>query len=280
MKTLYVSDMDGTLLSTDSRISARSAEIITDLTDRGALITVATARTPATVVPLLAQTRTTPPAIVMTGSAYWDRGKGTFTDTHFVPEKDVVTALDFCRKHGIHPFVYVLSPDGTTMDVYHAAASLNKVEENFYEERCRLRLKRFHLGTPPPARALTHTMLLYAMGEGAAIRAAYGQFRGTTECTVGCYPDIFNQDNYSLEIFPPGIDKAAAIERLKKRLGTDRLVVFGDNLNDLPMLRTADLAVAVGNALPEVKEAADIVIEPNYTDSVARFIEADFSGKL
>ena len=42
-----------------------------------------------------------------------------------------------------------------------------------------------------------------------------------------------------------------------------RLVVFGDNLNDLPMLAEADLAVAVGNALPAVKEAADIVIEPD-----------------
>lgn len=62
-KTLYVSDLDGTLLSTDSHISQRSSEIISDLTAQGALITVATARTPATVVPLLANTRTAAPAI-------------------------------------------------------------------------------------------------------------------------------------------------------------------------------------------------------------------------
>ena len=64
--------------------------------------------------------------------------------------------------------------------------------------------------------------------------------------------------------------------RLKEELGADRLVVFGDSLNDLPMLAVADVAVAVANALPEVREAADIVIEPNYTDSVARFIASDF----
>ena len=44
------------------------------------------------------------------------------------------------------------------------------------------------------------------------------------------------------------------------------------------MLAVADVAVAVGNAFPQVKEAADIVIEPNYTDAVARFIEKDFIG--
>ncbi|MDE6134546.1 MAG: HAD family hydrolase, partial [Muribaculaceae bacterium] len=62
---------------------------------------------------------------------------------------------------------------------------------------------------------------------------------------------------------------------LKERTGADRLMVFGDNLNDIPMFEVADVAVAVGNALPEVKAAADVVIEPNYTDSVARYIAAD-----
>ena len=68
-KQLFVTDMDGTLLGADSRVSRRSARIITDLSRRGALITVATARTPGTVEPLLADTLTLPPAVVMTGAA-------------------------------------------------------------------------------------------------------------------------------------------------------------------------------------------------------------------
>ena len=42
------------------------------------------------------------------------------------------------------------------------------------------------------------------------------------------------------------------------------------------MLRSADVAVAVENALPEVKAIADVVIGPNTDDSVARFIQQDF----
>ena len=41
------------------------------------------------------------------------------------------------------------------------------------------------------------------------------------------------------------------------------------------MMEVADVAVAVENALPEVKEAADIVIGPNTADSVAKFISSD-----
>ncbi len=54
-------------------------------------------------------------------------------------------------------------------------------------------------------------------------------------------------------------------------------MAFGDNINDLPMMREADLAVAVSNALPEVKDAADIVIGANTDDAVARFILYDSS---
>ena len=48
--------------------------------------------------------------------------------------------------------------------------------------------------------------------------------------------------------------------------------MFGDNLNDLPMMAVADVAVAVANAMPQVREAADIVIGANDTDSVARYM--------
>lgn len=275
--TLYVSDLDGTLLGTDSLVSERSAQIISGLSERGALITVATARTPATVVPLLAATKTAIPAIVMTGDAFWDRRAGRLTHTHFVPGADVLAALDFCRHHAVHPFVYVMAADGRTLDVYHAAPALNKAERSFYDERCRLPLKRFHLGTPAPARALSHTMLLYAMGDAKGIVAAYEAFRQATECSVFAYPDIFNPEIYNLEVFPPGVSKATAIELLKAELGARRLVVFGDNLNDLPMLAAADVAVAVDNAFPEVKEHADVVIGPNYADSVANYILQDFT---
>lgn len=62
-RQLFISDMDGTLLSTDSRVTPESARLLSELTRCGALITVATARTPATVEPLLKDVATTPPPL-------------------------------------------------------------------------------------------------------------------------------------------------------------------------------------------------------------------------
>lgn len=275
-KTIYISDLDGTLLGSDSRISDRSAEIISELSRRGALISVATARTPATVVPLLAQTYTRPDAIVMTGAAFWNRSRNNFDEVHLMPENDVVQALECCRRMDVHPFVYTMRPDEPFMDVYHGAATMNRAEESFYQERCHLRFKRFHTGTPLPPTAIDRTVLMFAMGPTEHVEAVAAGLKAHTDCSVGCYPDIFIPDVSNLEIFAPGVSKARAALELKQNWRAERLVVFGDNLNDLPMFAVADVAVAVGNALDAVKDAANVVIEPNYTDSVARFIQQDF----
>ena len=71
--------------------------------------------------------------------------------------------------------------------------------------------------------------------------------------------------------------KAKAIERVMKQLGANRLVVFGDNNNDLPMFRIADESYAVSNAIPAVLAAATGVIGSNDSDAVARWVTDDLS---
>lgn len=275
-KTLYISDLDGTLLDNESRVSRRSAEIISELSHRGALISVATARTPATVVPLLSETFTTPPFIVMTGAALWSRGNDCF-----IPPVATLAADDFLLSYvileelGIRPFTYFVNSDGRTLDVYHATA-MNSAERDFYEPRKNLTLKRFRLGEEIPASKIDNCALLFATGNRREIEEAAEAIRHRSECSVSVYGDIFNPDQGLVEIFAPGVSKANAVAELKKRAGADRLVVFGDNLNDLSMMEIADVSVAVENGVEEVRRRADIVIGSNSEDAVARFIEFDF----
>lgn len=274
-RTLYVSDMDGTLLGADSRVSERSRLIISDLTEQGALITVATARTPATVRPLLAGVAMAPPAVVMTGAALWTR-HGSFSHVRFMEPHDVDAVLQVCAACGIHPFVYTMGADGGVLDVYHDAAEMNRAEQSFYDQRRHLDLKRFHMRRALPDEGRRRTILFCALGRLTDTDAAARELAACTGCSVQSYPDVVLPDTGVLEVFAPGVSKAAAIEQVKARMGAERLVVFGDNLNDLPMFAVADVAVAVANALPQVREAAHVVIGPNTADSVARFIESDF----
>lgn len=272
--TLYVTDMDGTLLDNSSQVSPESRQIISDLSRRGALITVATARTPATVVPLLAGTVTRCPAIVMTGAALWDRENGCLVDPVIIAPGQSRAIIEMFHQAGINPFVYTVTTP-SRLDVYHAV-EMNRHERAFWEERRNLRLKKFHIGVNPPSEALDRVILVYAIGDAAAIEPLAESLRRAGGCSVSCYPDMHSRDVALIEVFAPGVSKAAAVERLAQSVGADRTVVFGDNLNDLPMMEVATLAVAVENAFEEVKEAADIVIGPNSASSVARFIQEDY----
>lgn len=273
MVTLYISDLDGTLLDNDAHVSPETARIISELSRRGVLISVATARTPATVEPLLADTLTAPELVVMTGAAIWDRPHSKFADIKLLPAVEVPAMLEVFKRRGLRIFCYVLNRDDRYLDVYHPGDTLTADEEVFVRERARLTLKGFHLGQECPEEDYGRVALFFGMGPHDAIVSVAEELRASSDCYISYYKDTYSADLWLLEIFAPGVSKAAAVEQLRLRLGADRVVAFGDNLNDIPMLQAADVAVAVENALPQVKEIADVVIGPNTANSVAQYIE-------
>jgi len=278
MRQLFVTDLDGTLLNPESRVSEESARIITSLSRQGALISVATARTPATVEPLLSQTFISVPIIVMTGAAMWSRGSQSYLDSRYIPSVTAAYILETCRAHGLRPLSYTL-PHGSG-GVLHAYfdGRPDVLERKFLDERSRLRLKRVHIDDPivRGLPSVPDTVLVFCLGDTERIGAAASALRASGNCSVSSYSDIFNEGVSYLEVFAPGVSKAEAVMRLRKITGAERVTVFGDNLNDLPMMAVADVSVAVGNAVPQVREAAQVVIGTNAEDSVARYISEQY----
>lgn len=86
---------------------------------------------------------------------------------------------------------------------------------------------------------------------------------------------IYRSEPYFIEVMPRGVNKASAIAGLLERLGLERedTIACGDGLNDLSMIRYAGLGVAMGNAQPEVKAAADVVTRTNDEDGIVPIIE-------
>lgn len=75
----------------------------------------------------------------------------------------------------------------------------------------------------------------------------------------------------NIEINAPGASKGAALEFLREHLGLPKAqtMAIGDSTNDASMIRAAGVGVAMGNALPELKEIADFVTETNDQNGVA-----------
>ena len=273
-KVLYVSDLDGTLLNAQSVISPESARMLNTAIADGALFTAATARTPATVVELLKPLEMQMPAVVMTGAALFDTRDKTYSRVCYFPEGITERLIGMYRRAGVATFVYTLEQE--ILQVYHIG-ELNDFEKMFISQRCHSPYKRFNL--PPTGgdsvlpESFPHTVLIFSVQPWEPAEALYNRIKGErVPCTPLCYHDAFGPDWAELEIFGPTTSKAAAVEALASDVGADRLVVFGDNVNDLSLFAIADEGIAVSNAIPEVREAASDVIGPNTDDSVARFI--------
>lgn len=271
-KTLFISDLDGTLLGKDSRVSSRSVEMINRAIGAGALFSVATARTPSTVSFLLRDIDASLPFIVMTGAAIWNPSSGLYIRKVTMDEDVALRVLDTIRTHRLPAFIYTLSDN--IIDIYHMG-HLSEMERKFISERADSGFKRFHIpedGCSTLPERLKDVALFYAMQPSAHVQATVGDVREIAGCNPVFYHDMFGPETGIMEVFSARASKANALRWLKTHTGADKVVAFGDNINDIPMLREADVAVAVENAVDEVKEVADIIIGPNTEDSVARFI--------
>ena len=277
--TIYITDLDGTLLNSEGRVGATTAKIISDLCRQGAKITIATARTIATVSPLLADIDfgdNPPKWVLVTGAMTYDPKTGRADFTPLTTDRCLRLDEAFAR-YGLNPFVYTAkNGERIHVDVYHIPA-MTDIEHKFYEERSELILKTFHFDNSPEkfwlgspvADEFAAPLLYLGMGSPDDVFPLADHLRQAGVFYVSAYVDTYDSAVAYIEVFTKGVSKANAIIR---EFADYRKVVFGDNLNDVEMLRAADVAVAVKNAVDEVKSVADIVIGTNDSDAVARFI--------
>ena len=273
--TLYVSDLDGTLLGEDSQLSAVTVATLNHIIgELGGLFTVATARTPATVVPLMQQVHARLPFIVIGGSAMWNPVTMSYEHTRGIDDMTVNAVADVFDRRGAHPFIY--RRHGKNLLHTHHYGPLSPQEERFIAERQHLPLKQFFLDDRDFRHSDDEALLIFSMNKYAVLKSIADDLRTSVpSCSVMVYHDIFDESEGYLEIFSAGTSKAAAIRDLARQLGAGRVVVFGDNRNDIAMMQAADFSVAVDNAFTEVKSVASEVIGPNTVDSVARWIETE-----
>lgn len=283
-KTLYISDLDGTLLDKTSKVTETSAEMLNRAIAAGALFSVATARTPATVSPLLSKVDLRIPAVVMTGVTLWNPALDIYTHIHHFRPDVVRKVREVYRRCGLPYFLYTLPDTGrphTPIRIYHSGP-LSPGEKKFIDERRHSPFKMMDIpdnGCSDIPDCVEDAVLFFAMQPTELSEPAYL----LNKEVEGVNPIFYGDPAYGPELamseaFPKGVSKAEAARRLAAETGADRIVAFGDNVNDLPLMRVADVAVAVGNAIPEVKREADIIIGPHDSDAVARFILEQTAG--
>lgn len=263
-KCLFISDLDGTLFNSESRLSAETVEMVNRAIAAGADFSIATARTPATVSILLSPLHLRLPLAVLTGAVLWNPATNQYSEPKFIDEGVVRRVVEIYRKADFPVFVFTLRDDHI-LHIYHLGA-LNDIERKFIAERKDSPYKSFHVpesGRSELPERLDNVLLFYSTQPTAPAARVYEEVRRVEGANPLFYHDIYGPEIAVLEIFSPAASKADAARRIARMAGDNCIVAFGDNTNDLPLLRAADTAIAVENAIEEVRRQADMIIGRN-----------------
>jgi 5-amino-6-(5-phospho-D-ribitylamino)uracil phosphatase len=275
MKTLYVSDLDGTLLNKEAALSAYTIDTINDLLKKGLNFSVATARSEATVRQILNPLELSIPVVLMNGVVIYDIKKGKYLNINYLTRSSLDYVYHTLKSYSLSGFVYDIT-DNTLCTYYESLH--NKAMKEFHDERVTLYNKRFVQVEDMRDIISENTVYVTIMDTKERLTPVYEQLSLHSELSLAFYKDIYsNEDGWYLEIFSVNATKYNAVNYLRNYLQVDKIIGFGDNTNDLPLFKACDIACAVDNAKNEVKMAADYQIESNEENGVANYLRRHYN---
>ena len=264
-RTLYVSDLDGTLLRSTERISGYSCRVINDLTSRGMIFSYATARSLVTAKKVTEGLDAKIPVIAYNGGFIFDNATGEILYSNYFGQ-DVLALLDDLFMSGICPIVYAFI-EGVEKFSY-APDLINHQTRKFTD----LRQGDIRTNLVDSPEDLKKGDIFYVMcsDEDSKLKPVYERYKDTYHCVYQV--DMYTKE-WWLEIMPKDTSKANAIMKLKSMLGCGKVIAFGDGRNDIDLFEVADEGYAVANADPDLKKRAKDVILSNDEDGVAKWLE-------
>ncbi len=276
-RTLYISDLDSTLLQNDQTLSRHTVDTLSHLIARGMMVSVATAR--GTIGVQLVQLERIPfrlPAVILGGVLLYDIGRRRILHSCDMHAGTVSAVLQAFRALGRSPQLY--RRRGNEVHIFYT--DLSPVEETFIHRvgQNGQSFARFYHRVP----YLKNTPAIFfsCQAPRAQQEALAARLEGIPGIRVILYADTYHPDNWFLEICRDAADKGCGARRQGARVGADRIVAFGDSQNDISLFREADLALCVANGSDEAKAVADAVIGANTADGVAEYLNTIYNRKL
>lgn len=253
---LICTDLDGTLLTEDKKVSPQDREALKYMAGLGVKIALVTSRMPAVTEPIV-ETLGIPCIIACSGGACILE-EGEYLHAEYLPVETFGEIYEIIKPYHIPLSVYrdrqwyVTKKDRfvtTEEEIVHYQAEPVSVED--------LLPKWKKEGKGP------NKLLVGA--ERDIVEKLYPLLRGRQDV------EIARTSNNHLDICPRGMDKGAALRIIceKKGIAREETIAFGDQQPDIAMLEAAGVAVAMGNAIEELKRKADFVTRTNEESGIA-----------
>jgi Cof subfamily protein (haloacid dehalogenase superfamily) len=267
---LYVSDLDGTLLNSNKELSDFTKKTINQMIAEGIHFTIATARSYSSAKSLIEPLDLKLPIILNNGGFVYDPVKEEFILENYLAQDMTQAIVDILLDNAINPIIH-LKNQGKNQMFYRGL--FNYGEKHYYEDRRQAGDDRFtlvenyHLDNK-------EIITIFAIDEYEKLKTVEEQLQKKFNVQIHLFKDVYS-NFYWLEMNHPKANKKSGINFLKNKFNFEKIIGFGDNLNDLSMFEVCDEKYAVENAHEELKVNVNGVLKSNDHDGVAQFLAKD-----
>ncbi|MDS0526861.1 Cof-type HAD-IIB family hydrolase [Clostridium sp. SHJSY1] len=264
-------DLDGTLFSNRRKvISENCKNAIQEANEKGVEIVITTGRIYNNAVQISKKIGVNCPVIAANGAVIMDRGFEREIFCNILGYDNCLDIIKLAKKHKVTLHFYtkdiIIVSDFLGFFIGSVSAHTNRDKQYGIKVKKYFNYNRF-IGNLKKFSNEIVKCVIYSKNENKII-----SFRKEVEEKRELA--IFGAGKYSVEISSNGISKGKAVEILASdlKISREEILCIGDNENDISMIEYAGIGVAMGNAVPKLKEIANYITDTNYNDGVSKAI--------
>lgn len=263
MKKLVFLDLDGTVVTENQTVPDSAKNALLKAVEAGHTLWICTGRSAIEIYPWL-----------------WDLGFHGFIGANGTHARldgkdlfdhrftgDVIARVErYFKENGILRLWQTpdaMYPDEGYMDLFFASTPESKEKWGAFVEQVTPYIRP---GMPDSA---SKAMVVIPDESDLTIKSVQAHFEGELVIIPASVDTGISKAG---EMLQPGYSKGTALKEVAQLLGfpLEQTVAVGDALNDLEMVSSAAVGIAMGNAVDEVKQAADLVTDPIWEDGLAK----------
>lgn len=271
-KSLIISDLDGTLLNSEGKLSKYTIETLNWLMSCGVCFTFATARTIYSAKPITDGLNINVPCILNNGASVYDMETGKYIKNAYISQEVSRKIISAFRANGVNCFMF-RCVDNVLSTGYDKVT--DELMQSYVEERKNKFLQPFFECDDLLNEISGNEIYINSTGSYDSLLPIKNAVAEIAGADFAFYKDTYT-DKWFLETFSSEASKVNGLKFLRKKYGFEHITAFGDNLNDLSMFKEADFKIAVGNAHDEVKSIADLIVDTNENNGVAKELKERF----
>lgn len=269
---LFVTGFDGALYDEKEGITPYVLFELNQLIRDGMPFTIATERTPASLVSDLKNVELQLPVIAMDGAVLYDVKDKRYRATNGLDRELADAICAHADKKGYHYFRNVVWENVLLIYYNDFKDFKNEAEKQTYLSNRRSPYRNYVNGEVPENGIVVYILLVLKDAEADALEAELQEMDTKQELLFLRDKSETPEDYCHLKIYHKNATKEYMLQRLMEEIPQKKCVAFGSNRNDISMLAAADLSFATASAIPEAAAAADQQLKGYGGDSVVRKI--------